>query len=315
MSGIIHSYYTVALAPAIAALVGAGLVDLWALRSRRWIGGVVLAATLAGTAWWAVQLLGRSPDFVPGVDVLILAVALLVAFIVALPRRVELDRLTMAALGIGVAALLVGPAAYAIDTMNTAYSGGDPSAGPAVTAVSDSTPGAFGGNLPGSSGQTGGPPAGGFGGAPTGTTGGPTSGLGGPLAGGVGAGAGGAADPTLVDYLVANRGSATWIVAVDSSMNAGSIELASGEPVMAMGGFNGGDPAPTVAQFKALVASGQVRFLLVEGNDRAGGPGGTSDSSISAIDTWAASVGTVVDTGSSAGGTLYDLSGASTSGS
>ena len=313
MSGIIHSYYMVALAPAIAALVGAGLVDLWALRNRSWIGGVVLAASLAVTAWLAVQLLGRSPDFVPGVDVLILAVALLVAFIVALPRRAELDRLTLAALGIGLAALLVGPAAYAIDTMNTAYSGGDPSAGPAVTAVSDSTPGGFGGNLPGSGGQAGGPSAGGFGGAPTGMAGGgPTGGLGGPGAGGAG---GGAADSTLVDYLVANRGSATWIVAVDSSMNAGSIELASGEPVMAMGGFNGGDPAPTLAQFKVLVASGQVRFLLVEGNGGAGGPGGTSDSSISAIDSWAASVGTVVDTGSSAGGTLYDLAGASTSGS
>ena len=300
MSGIIHSYYTVALAPAIAALVGAGMVDLWALRSRRWIGGAVLAATLAVTAWWAVQLLGRSPDFVPGVDVLILAVALLVAFIVALPRRVELDRLTLAALGIGLAALLIGPAAYAIDTMNTAYSGGDPSAGPAVTAASDGTPGGFGGGLPGGqpggSAQAGGPPAGGFGGAPTGTV-------------------GGAADSTLVDYLVANRGSATWLVAVDSSMNAGSIELASGEPVMAMGGFNGGDPAPTLAQFQALVASGQVRFLLVDGNGGSGGPGATSDSSISAIDSWATSVGTVVDTGSSAGGTLYDLSGANTSGS
>ena len=313
MSGIIHSYYTVALAPAIAALVGAGLVDLWALRSRSWIGGALLAGSIAVTAWLAVQLLGRSPDFVPGVDVVILAVALLVAFIVALPRRVELDRLTLAALGIGLAALLVGPAAYAIDTINTAYSGGDPSAGPAVTAAIDSTRGGFGagqgGGQPGGGAQAGAPPAGGFGGAPNGTAGG------GP---GLGAGvAGGAADSTLVDYLVANRGSATWIVAVDSSMNAGSIELASGEPVMAMGGFNGGDPAPTLAQFKALVASGQVRYLLVEGTGGGGvgAPGGTSDSSISAIDSWAASGGTVVDTGSSAGGTLYDLSGASTSGS
>jgi 4-amino-4-deoxy-L-arabinose transferase-like glycosyltransferase len=327
MSGIIHSYYTVALAPAIAALVGGGLVDLWALRKRHWLGGALLAVSLAVTAWWAVQLLGRSPDFVPGVDIVILAVALLVALIVALPHRVELDRLTLVALGVGLAALLVGPAAYAIDTMNTAYSGGDPSAGPAVTAASDTTQGGFGGQpgaggqaggtLPGGgSAQAGGPPAGGFGGAPTGTAGGgPTSGLGGASGLGAGGAGGVAADSTLVDYLVANRGSATWLVAVDSSMNAGSIELASGEPVMAMGGFNGGDPAPTLAQFKALVASGQVRFLLVDGSSGAAGGPGTSDSSISAIDTWAASVGTVVSTGSSAGGTLYDLSGASTSGS
>ena len=122
-------------------------------------------------------------------------------------------------------------------------------------------------------------------------------------------------DASLIDYLVANRGAATWIVAVDSSMNAGTIDLASGEPVMAMGGFNGGDPTPTLAQFKALIASGQVRYLLVQSSG--GGPGGpgSSDSSISAIDAWATSVGTAVDTVSSSGGTLYDLSGASTSGS
>ncbi|HXX62048.1 MAG TPA: glycosyltransferase family 39 protein [Candidatus Sulfotelmatobacter sp.] len=325
MSGIIHSYYTVALAPAIAALVGAGLVDLWGLRSRHWIGGAILAATFAVSAWLAVQLLGRSPDFVPGVDVVILAVALLVALVVALPRRSGSDRLTLVAMGLGLAALLIGPTAYALDTMSTAYSGGDPSAGPAVTATTDGAPGGGGGaqpggqfggqpggSLPGGGGQAGGPPAGGLGGA-TGPVGaGPADGVG----GGSGLGGGAAADTTLVDYLVAHKGSATWIVAVDSSMNAGSIELASGEPVMAMGGFNGGDPAPTLAQFKALVASGQLRFLLVEGNGGGnGGPGGTSDSSISAIETWAASVGTVVDTGSTAGGTLYDLAAASTSGS
>jgi len=305
MSGIIHSYYTVALAPAIAALVGGGLVDLWALRSRSWIGGAILAVSLAVTAWWAVQLLGRAPDFVPGVDVVILGVALLVALVVALPHRAELHHLTLAALSIGLAALLIGPAAYAIDTMNTAYSGGDPSAGPAVTAASTGSQGGFGG------GQPGGPPIGGFGGGPAGTGGGAA----GTAGGGPSGTAGGAADTTLVDYLMANRGSATWIVAVDSSMDAGSIELASGEPVMAMGGFNGGDPAPTLAQFQALVASGKVRFLLVDGNGGGIAGPGTSDSSISAIDAWAASVGTVVNTGSSAGGTLYDLSGASTSGS
>ena len=37
MAGIIHPYYTVALAPAIAALVGIGAVGLWD-RALGWLG-------------------------------------------------------------------------------------------------------------------------------------------------------------------------------------------------------------------------------------------------------------------------------------
>jgi hypothetical protein len=89
-------------------------------------------------------------------------------------------------------------------------------------------------------------------------------------------------------------------------MQAGSLELASGESVMAMGGFTGSDPAPSLDQLKAYVASGQLRYVLVGGGGGFGGPGGSS-STTSDIDAWVASVGTVVDYGGS-GGTLYDLS-------
>src|SRR5438445_12067822 len=57
MSGIIHPYYTVALAPAIAALVGAGTVDLWRLRSRSVLGGIGLAVAVLVTAFWGARLL------------------------------------------------------------------------------------------------------------------------------------------------------------------------------------------------------------------------------------------------------------------
>jgi 4-amino-4-deoxy-L-arabinose transferase-like glycosyltransferase len=113
-----------------------------------------------------------------------------------------------------------------------------------------------------------------------------------------------------VTYLLENRGTATWIVAATSAQQAGTIELASGQPVMAMGGFSGSDPAPTLAQLKAYVASGQLRYVLVGGGGGFGGPGGSS-STTSEINAWVASVGTVVDYGGS-GGTLYDLSGVTT---
>jgi len=64
-AGIIHPYYTVALAPAIGALVGIGSVLLWRERSRTW-ARLVLAGTVAVTSIWSVVLLERSPDFAPG---------------------------------------------------------------------------------------------------------------------------------------------------------------------------------------------------------------------------------------------------------
>lgn len=44
---------------------------------------------------------------------------------------------------------------------------------------------------------------------------------------------------------------ATWIVAVSGAQSAASIELATGAPVMAMGGFSGTDAAPTLDQLQA----------------------------------------------------------------
>jgi 4-amino-4-deoxy-L-arabinose transferase-like glycosyltransferase len=95
-------------------------------------------------------------------------------------------------------------------------------------------------------------------------------------------------------------------------MQAGSLELSTGDPVMAMGGFSGTDPAPSLAQIQAYVASGQLRYVLVDGNG-GGGPGGNS-STASAVSAWVTSVGKVVDYGGSSG-TLYDLSGFATTGS
>jgi len=60
MSGIIHSYYAVALAPAIAALVGAGLVDLWSARARIWLGGIAVGLLCLGSAWFGSTLLDRT---------------------------------------------------------------------------------------------------------------------------------------------------------------------------------------------------------------------------------------------------------------
>jgi 4-amino-4-deoxy-L-arabinose transferase-like glycosyltransferase len=280
MSGIIHSYYAVALAPAIAALVGAGLVDLWNTRMRVWLGGVAVGVVCLGTAWFGATLLDRTPTFHPGLGtaaIVLAAVALLVLAVAALPAladNVAVKRLAVAAAGIGLCASLLAPGAYALDTMSTAYGGGDPHPGPTAAGGS------------------------GFGGLLSAIAGGPGAGPG---------GAGAGTDTAVVDYLVANQGGATWIVAAGSAQEAGTIELATGLPVMAMGGFTGSDPAPTLDQLKAYISSGKLRYVMTGGLGGMvmGAMGGNSDRT-----TWVTTNCTVVQIGGSSSSGLYDCAAA-----
>ncbi|HXM56221.1 MAG TPA: glycosyl transferase family 39, partial [Candidatus Dormibacteraeota bacterium] len=120
--------------------------------------------------------------------------------------------------------------------------------------------------------------------------------------GGFGFDGGGGADSALLTYLEQHRGNATWLVAVASANQAAPIQLATGEPVLAMGGFSGGDPAMTVDKLVELVRIGQLRYVMVGG----GGPGGGSTS----VTSWITQHGTRVDYAGTGSSTLYDLSGA-----
>ena len=68
----------------------------------------------------------------------------------------------------------------------------------------------------------------------------------------------------LITYLEAHQGNTTYLVATASSNAADSIILATNEPVMALGGFSGGDPILTASQLPSLVSNGTVRFFLLE---------------------------------------------------
>ena len=307
MSGIIHSYYAVVMAPAVGALVGAGTVELWRWRQRSMVGGAVLGAGILVTALLANQLLAGSTGAYPALGAVVLVAGIAVALFAAVPIGRGMPRLSMVAAAVGLVVLLAAPVASTLYTVNTAYAGSIVTAGPALAALSSSGAASGGGTFGAGAGlgqsrpTAGGPGSGGPG---TGTQSMPLGNPGGQTApSAVGGGNGGAtADTALVDYLVANRGSAAWIVAVSGSGTAASIELSSGEPVMAMGGFNGGDPAPTLEQLQAYVASGQLRYILL------GGQGGGPNDSASAITSWVTANGTAVEYGGS-GGTLYDLSG------
>ncbi len=305
MSGIIHSYYAVALAPAIAALVGAGIVDLWRLRSRRIAAGVVLALGLGMSGWLSWQLLERTPGFAPSLGLVAMAVAVAAAVVVALPAQAVRAKLPAVALGLGLVALLAAPMAYAADTVGTAYTGGDPAAGPAVAGT-----GLGGGNGPVPGGGNGAAPGGGNGfvgrnGLGPGLAPGIGGSTGNARPGDGGAGPGDNVNQALVDYLLANQGSATWLVAADSANQASAIQLASGKPVMAMGGFSGSDPAPTLEQLQAYIRSGQLRYVV--GGSGGPGGGGRGGAVTSARAAWLAEACSVVEIG---GTTLYDCAGA-----
>jgi 4-amino-4-deoxy-L-arabinose transferase-like glycosyltransferase len=294
MTGIFHPYYSVALAPAVGALVGMGLVDLWRLRQSsltRWL----LPAGLAVTGVWAFVLLGRTPDFQSWLRYAVLVVSLLSALVLLIPHS---RRLAVAAITAGLAAVLAGPAAYTFDTVLTTQSGATTSAGPAVSQA---------GGFP--------PPAGAGGFQPpefAGTFPQPQAGSAGVPSGGTFGNRGQqvSASPALVKYLLANRGQATWIAAVEGSMNAESLELTSGQPVMAMGGFLGSDPTPTLSQFQSLVAQGKVRYLLVQSG---GGGGGASGGTVAQVVSWAEAHGRAVTIAGVSGFTVYDLQGAAAS--
>jgi 4-amino-4-deoxy-L-arabinose transferase-like glycosyltransferase len=320
-SGIFHAYYTVAMAPAIAALVGGGLVELWRLRSRSVLGAAALGFGLVLTAWWGSRLLARTPGFAPGLGTLELGAAVAAALLLlalGFWRRASAGigrRLPMVAVVVGSAALLLGPAAYAVDTLAQSRNGPDPAPGPMASARGAGGPGGLGdGGAVRLAGQ-GGPPPGMLATAP-GPAGGPAQVVGrGPGAGGRG---GAAADPALISYLKQHQGGATWIVAVTSAGESASIQLASGRPVMAMGGFMGSDPALNVDQLKAIISSGKLRYLLLAGQglDARGGPAG--DGSGQARTAWVtqncAKVSYTGSSTSSQSGTLYDCSAAAGAG-
>ena len=69
----------------------------------------------------------------------------------------------------------------------------------------------------------------------------------------------------LLEFLVARHGNERFIVAVPTALQAAPLIVASGKPVMAMGGYLGRDPILTAEALERLVAEGQVRFILTGG--------------------------------------------------
>jgi 4-amino-4-deoxy-L-arabinose transferase-like glycosyltransferase len=334
--GIIHPYYTVALAAPLAGLVGIGAMGLWQRRAT-WIGRIGLAAALLATSVWGYVLLDRTPDWFPFLRFVVLVGGILgAAAIMALPLLRNVPKLAaglVAFLGLGAA--LAAPLFSTVATAAVPHTGAIPTVTPTPTGGGGFGGGGFGrggfgrggggggGGFPGLRGGTGTGAgtgtgtgtgsgtgtgtgtgrrfAGGFPGARSGrgaaASGFPRGGFAGGGFGGGAARAGAAggfgggflnatsSSPALTKLLQADASHYTWVAATVNSNSAAGYQLASDDPVMAIGGFNGTDPAPSLSQFEKYVSEGKIHYFIAGGG--AGGFGsGNSGDDASTITSW-----------------------------
>ncbi|MGW0162479.1 ArnT family glycosyltransferase [Mycobacterium sp. NPDC003323] len=254
MDGTIHPYYTVALAPAIAALVGISVTQLWQRRAHL-AARLALALGLAGTGGWAFALLSRQADWWPTVRWTVLIASVAVAVVLAGGVHRLGRSLTVVVIAAALLAGAGGSAAWAVATVADGGSGGPmATSGPAQQ-------------------HRFGPP-------------------GGP---------GGRVDDAALAQLVTGLDN-RWAAATVGSMLAGELELRTGASIMAIGGFTGGDNAPTLEQFQQYVADGQVRYFIA--GERFGPPGRERDGEGTQITEWVQQHFTATDVG---GAKVYDL--------
>jgi 4-amino-4-deoxy-L-arabinose transferase-like glycosyltransferase len=281
-----HLYYLTLLGPVIAALTGIGLAALWRLWRRGGWWRTPLPLALAGAALMQARLLAPYPlwsgRLSRPVVIVCLAAAVTLALVHLLPHLARVAAPLLAATAL--LALLVAPLVWSVVSVQ----GGNgaawlPEAGPANTT----------GFRPGGPNFGGRGTQGGFG-FPQGTF--PQSGGRGQAAGGNqgrlaggrqgGFGGGGQAltiaganwdtlDPQLVQYLLANQGDARYLVATPTSTYASVFMLATDQPALALGGYQGWDRILTPTQLAGLVRAGAVRFFYLNGNTGRGfGAGG-----------------------------------------
>ncbi|MFM9608305.1 glycosyltransferase family 39 protein [Streptomyces niveiscabiei] len=244
--GTFHVYYTTQLAPAVAALT-AGLVTALVRAHRagaRWALPVG-AGTVLVSAAWAVAVIRRVPSWNGWLGWVVAALA--VAALALLAGAALRPRLSVAALGGAVGAVLLAPGAWAVSVPAEAGSvaaGVPPSAGPV----------SFGGRTLGGGGPL---PQGikipGDGSLPKGFV----------LPQGFGGTDLTAAHREILAYATAHSGGARITLAVDGgAVAAGAFVLNTDATVIGMGGFVGADDVPSVRQLAEWTGDGELRYVL-----------------------------------------------------
>ncbi|WDO04481.1 glycosyltransferase family 39 protein [Streptomyces murinus] len=247
-----HTYYMGVIAVPLAALTGAGTVQMWRAHRAGGRRAWALPGAVAATTVWSACLADRfAASFLPWLAPAVAALGLAAVVLLALarPERPRTGgRLALAGLAASLAALLVAPSAWAVQVFNPAYgTSGMGSVGP-------TTP-----NRERSRGSSGPQAVGARTASPSGFA---------ALAGIASDGALTPDERRLLDYTRAHRGGARYVFATTNWNAASPYILSAGADVLPLGGFSGKVPFPAPADFRRLVAAGQVRYVL------AGGPAG-----------------------------------------
>jgi 4-amino-4-deoxy-L-arabinose transferase-like glycosyltransferase len=273
VSGIFHSYYVVMLAPALGGVVGGGIGYLWREQAKGRVGSgwwltVGVALTVAFQIYLAWQY-GVNALWMPLAFVLA-ALGTILLFVQLLKSTVFLPRIAFSAL---LVAMLVIPLAWSVLTVTA----GDAANLPAAYGVS--------------AGPNGAPRQLNVKNAAPAQNAERNSGV----------------NEELLAYLEANTQGMKYLVAVESSQVGAPYVLATGRPVLYMGGFSGGDTVVSADDLAQMVAEDELRFLLF-----GGGQGDRQEilswlkSSCTMVDEFSQSDGQFQGQGPNQGGILYD---------
>lgn len=257
VAGFFHHYYLIMLAPPIAALAGAGWVELWNQYREKegWKRWLLPAGLLATTAFELYVLQPYQNQIGMGwlIDIGAAGVGLsLVLFLAAKKQKLS----SMAAMA-GMLVLLAAPLYWATTPLLYGVNSMLPQAGP-VQQGRQNQPG--GPNQQADSNQQDGQNQKGFGQRQR-MGGGPNSEI----------------NDKLLLFLTKNNAGETYLFATTDSNTAGPYIIKTGKAVMAMGGFSGSDPILTVDKIKKLVANKEVKFFLIPSSGSGRGGSGNNE--------------------------------------
>ncbi|MCI2422840.1 glycosyltransferase family 39 protein [Saccharopolyspora sp. K220] len=260
--GTMHPYYTTMLAPAVGAVVGAGVVRFWRwYREPQGKAWLLLPVGLAITVAWAMVVVARDLSWHAWAGYAAVGAGALAVVVLVVGRR---GRAGLAKTGLVlslVAALMVPTAWSAIGAVSgqSGMGGANPTAGPATGM------GGPGGRGPGGMRPPG---MGGDGMRPPGTGDGSNEPGAGQVMifGGMGDESLSDEQRKLLDYVQANAGGLQVPLAVEGGAHGAAAYIINSDlTVVGMGGFTGSDDAPSVAQLTEWKQSGQLGFVLLGG--------------------------------------------------
>jgi 4-amino-4-deoxy-L-arabinose transferase-like glycosyltransferase len=257
-----HTYYMGVVAAPLASLFGAGIVQLW----RAWRGGGragtwALPTAAVSTVAWSVVIAERFPSFLPWLAPAAVVLGVAAVGLLALSRRPDAGpvrrRTAVLGLGVAIAAMLLPPAAWASSVLDPAYGhSGMGAAGPVTVRTipkplkSSAGSGAHAPAALSMSSQERQPGRPG----PAETSG--STAHKSPLT---------AEQRHLLAYARAHQDGSRYLFLTLNWRSASPYILYTDAEVLPVGGFTGAVPSPTRRGFLHLVATGQLRYVVLGG--------------------------------------------------